>query len=328
VARSFDDPRVRYVRNEPNLGHLRNYNKGIELAAGDYVWLVSADDRLRSPLVLERYLRVMEAQPQVGFAFCPGFGLRDDQETEVVSWSTLDRPDAILNGRVFLSRLLESNCVVAPAGMVRKSCYDRLGGFPLDLPFAGDWYLWCLFALHYDVAYFAEPMVNYREHGQSMTDLLITDDLRRLSDDDFAVRWRLKAMIDAVGDAALAQHCTETIIGYYVHVLSGKKWRGTKYQMSLEHFERSLAMHVPDSAERDQVRSAVLARVGRELHWDPDLELDLRLYQLALEHGPSDVKLWLKYTLLRFGRLGALAMSAASTLRGPKRRRQPRGVQP
>src|SRR5437016_5697097 len=54
VARSFHDPRVKHIRNEPNLGHLRNYNRGLDLAEGEYIWLVSADDRLRKPYVLER----------------------------------------------------------------------------------------------------------------------------------------------------------------------------------------------------------------------------------------------------------------------------------
>src|SRR5208282_429173 len=70
VARSFSgDPRVQYIRNDPNLGHLRNYNKGLKMARGEYVWLMSADDRLRSPHILERYVKVMEENPQVGYAF-------------------------------------------------------------------------------------------------------------------------------------------------------------------------------------------------------------------------------------------------------------------
>ena len=32
VAASFGDPRVKLVRNETNLGHVRNFNKGITLA--------------------------------------------------------------------------------------------------------------------------------------------------------------------------------------------------------------------------------------------------------------------------------------------------------
>src|SRR6266853_4290713 len=42
VAQSFADPRVRHIRNDPNLGHLRNYNKGIAMAHGKYIWLISA----------------------------------------------------------------------------------------------------------------------------------------------------------------------------------------------------------------------------------------------------------------------------------------------
>src|SRR6267378_796708 len=72
VAQSFQDPRVRHVRNEPNLGHLRNYNKGIDLALGKYVWLISADDYLRRPYVLRRYIDLLDRHPHVGYAFCSG----------------------------------------------------------------------------------------------------------------------------------------------------------------------------------------------------------------------------------------------------------------
>ena len=47
IAASFRDDRVKHVRNNPNLGHLKNYNKGIQMARGKYVWLISADDYLR-----------------------------------------------------------------------------------------------------------------------------------------------------------------------------------------------------------------------------------------------------------------------------------------
>ena len=84
IAKSFVDPRVRYIRNEPNLGHLRNYNKGISLARGQFVWLISADDKLRSEHVLQRYIELMNRHPEVGFAFCPGYGLLNGRETELL----------------------------------------------------------------------------------------------------------------------------------------------------------------------------------------------------------------------------------------------------
>src|SRR5579862_9390224 len=69
VARSFGDERVKHIRNEPNLGHLRNYNKGIGLSRGEHVWLISADDRLRCNYVLQRYVDLMDAHPNVGYIF-------------------------------------------------------------------------------------------------------------------------------------------------------------------------------------------------------------------------------------------------------------------
>src|SRR5262245_31370136 len=66
VAQSFKDHRVRYVRNNVNLGHLRNYNEGIARCRGQYIWLISADDRLRKPYVLQRYVELMDSRPEVG----------------------------------------------------------------------------------------------------------------------------------------------------------------------------------------------------------------------------------------------------------------------
>jgi hypothetical protein len=269
----------------------------------------------------------MEANPRVGYAFCPGVGLEDGRETAIVKWATLDEPDSILDGRRLLRRLLESNCVLAPAGMVRRECYDRVGAFPLDLPFAGDWFLWCAMALHFDVAYFAEPMVNYRQHSQSMTDTLIANDTRRLSRDDFAVRWRMKEMIEAGGDAELARHCRSTIVDNYIHGLTSKKWKGTKFRMSLEEFDQSLATHSRDAEEREALRREVLAGVGQHLHWDTDLEVDLRLYELAIQHGRGfNRKLWMTYSILRLGRSGRLIMDIASKLRARTRGLQTKGA--
>jgi glycosyltransferase involved in cell wall biosynthesis len=322
VARSFTDPRVKYVRNDPNLGHLRNYNKGIGLTKGEFVWLISADDCLRKPYILERYVDVMRKNPRVGYAFCPGIGLAGQQETEIIKWAALDSPDTILDGRTFLRSLLEKNYILAPAGIVRKECYERVSVFPLDLPFAGDWYLWCIFALHYDVAYFAEPMVNYRVHAESMTTTLITSDIRLLSKDDFAVRSRIKRALVKAGLGELAQYCNSMIVEDYVHALATKKWRGAKYRMTLEEFDQSLQTCTDDPVEQEQIRREVLARVGEHLHWDEDLPPDLRLYRLAVEHGRVNWKLYLKYWILRLGPLGQSMMRTIAMVNRTMRERQ------
>lgn len=71
VASSFRDPRVKYIRNEHNLGLVKNFNKGIGSSRGKYVWIISADDYLRRPYTLERYVELMEKHEKVGSALVP-----------------------------------------------------------------------------------------------------------------------------------------------------------------------------------------------------------------------------------------------------------------
>src|ERR1700731_2287847 len=152
VARSFQDRRVQHIRNESNLGALPNYNKGIGLSRGKYVWLISADDYLRRPYVLQRYVDLMEANPRVSYTFCPGVEVKNGKETGPLGYSTYGDRDRVIAGRVFLETLLYHNLVIAPAAMARREYYEKIsyfvinpvwGGAPIDLIWGGDWYLWC-----------------------------------------------------------------------------------------------------------------------------------------------------------------------------------------
>lgn len=66
IARDFcrRDRRVRYFRNDVNIGADRNYNRCIELARGDYFWGIGYDD-LVDPTYLERCMAILEADPSI-----------------------------------------------------------------------------------------------------------------------------------------------------------------------------------------------------------------------------------------------------------------------
>src|SRR5437899_2875355 len=169
VAASFRDPRVKHVRNDVNIGHLRNFNKGISMASGEYVWLVSADDWIRDPSALAKYVDLMERNPEVGYIFCRAVEVQGSREVGVAEWTNCGKQKRIWNGRTFLMRLIQANCIVMSSVMVRRECYSKVGLFSLDLPYATDWYLWCVLALHNRVAYLPEPMVSVRHHETSLT---------------------------------------------------------------------------------------------------------------------------------------------------------------
>jgi glycosyltransferase involved in cell wall biosynthesis len=305
VARSFQDPRVRHIRNDTNLGHLRNYNRGIGLASGKFVWLISADDRLRRPYILERYLRVMDANPQIGYACCPALSLINADEGYLEG--ALSSRDMIVPGKSFARRLLrEGNVVVAASGMVRRECYDTLGAFPLDLPYAGDWFLWCLFALHYDVAYFAEPMVNYRQHDLSMTSQLTGERFATRFKDGLAVLWRIRQAASGLGYNDLVKLCRLRIAYQYAHNMLGRTLGESRYSMTVEEFESSLQNNASDPLEADIIRARAWEIVADGWFRRRDFGRARSCYALARAHG-SRMTIPAKQLLLGLG-MGWLAV--------------------
>lgn len=306
VAQSFADPRVKYVRNEQNLGHLRNYNKGIEISRGKYVWLISADDYLRSPRVLERYVEVLEHHPNVGYAFCPGYGVRDGLETRILGeykrWGHRDR---LIRGHTLLSRLLKANFVLTPSGMVRKECYTKLSYFDLSMPWCGDWYLWCLFALHYDVAYFAEPMVCYREHHDlSMTSQLIQAKLDACAAEEIAVTWTIFEKAKEAGFRSVAIDALGAIAHTYARVMYSKRYHGSSWFMNMDRFEASIATHALSTAEEKLLRAHFNVSVGNE-HYGNDRVGDAReCYKRASRINPLSVEARAKALWATLGRPG------------------------
>lgn len=312
VAQSFGDPRVKHIRNDPNLGHLRNYNKGITQSHGKYVWLISADDYLRKPHVLERYVEVLERHPNVGYVFCPGYGVRDGVETRLLGcYSERGDRDRIFRGHVLLKRLLQSNFVVTPSGMVRRECYDKISLFDLNMPWCGDWYLWCLFALYYDVAYLAEPMVCYREcHDLSMTGKLTTEKLDVCAAEEVTVPWTIRKRAQEAGFSDLATQCLFAIARTYGRTMASERYRKASSFMNFVQFEGSLSKYTTSEAERDYLRAHVSMSVGNEYYWQGQLALAQEFYRAALQKNPWMMAVRIKSLLLSVGKPGEYVRKA------------------
>jgi glycosyltransferase involved in cell wall biosynthesis len=210
VAATFTDPRVQYIRNPKNLRHLQNYNRGIQMSRGRYLWLISADDRLRTPTALGNLVALLDANPQMSFACAPGILLfSDGKEGKTIG-------DNGPNGRIyssdeFLHESIVNNIVVTPGVLARTECYRRVGFFPLDLPQAGDWYLWNRFAQFGTVGYDAEPGVHYRQHAGSNTAMYRSSKVDVIVHDEVTVRWRTRGELAAAGRTRLLERCDYAI---------------------------------------------------------------------------------------------------------------------
>lgn len=324
VARSFDDPRVKHIRNEKNLGFLRNENEGVRLSRGKYVWIISADDYLRRPYVLQRYVELMEKHHRIGYVFCSGVRVRNGQEIGCLDYSVYRDQDEIVNGHRFLNKLLHGNIVLAASAMARRECYEKItlyplevvwGGVRIDMVWAADWYVWCLFAVWFDVAYFAEPMVCYREHDLSISSNITQQDtLNRCVTSDIAVPWLIRQKAEHLGLRKLSRDALRAVAHEYAWQGESKQYRESRSCMSVTDFEDSLCRSTESEKERNWIRGRFYAAKGNASFAKEEIAEARKLYLQSLQGDPLRLAVYAKL-FLALGKHGIYLRRAVRQLR-------------
>ena len=169
VVRSFNDPRIRYVRNDRNLGSRGNWNRCIELAAGEYV-AICHDDDLYAPAFVGACRTFLEDNPSVGFVHC-GFDLIDAAGSQTSHYLAYPTTRVLPSAVVFRSFLSEIHNVGFSSVMARRSAYLEVGPFVADF-LCADFDMWLRLAFRYDVGYISRCLVSYRAHAESTTHAL------------------------------------------------------------------------------------------------------------------------------------------------------------
>ena len=124
VAASFGAP-VQYYRKE-NGGKSTALNFALQHCTGDFVWIFDDDD-VAHPTALERFLAALEREPTADFAYGEYARFQDsaqieNQDYELVTFGHVNEDN-------FFAAHLEYCHVHQPGLLVRRSCYDEVGGF-------------------------------------------------------------------------------------------------------------------------------------------------------------------------------------------------------
>ena len=169
--------RCRLVCNDHNSeSPFKQWNKGLRLATGQYVWIAEADD-YASERLLEILVGRLEQNPRCGVAQCNS--LRVDSEGKVLglvlpTMYDVDRNrwlyDFISHGREECIRfqLREATIQNASAVVFRRELCDAVGGVDESFSLAADWKLWASLLCISDLAFVAEPLNYFRTHGKSV----------------------------------------------------------------------------------------------------------------------------------------------------------------
>jgi glycosyltransferase involved in cell wall biosynthesis len=171
------DPRVRLDFNKVNSGStFKQWNKGVRLARGKYVWIAESDDYAGEQL-LERLVAVLEHDPEVAFAYCLSWGIDRENKRHGFADRYLRhlspdrwRSDFVVDGREECRNYFVRANVVPNASAVvfRRAIYEEVGGADESLRVCGDWKLWAAMALTGRIAYLGEPLNYFRFHDASV----------------------------------------------------------------------------------------------------------------------------------------------------------------
>jgi glycosyltransferase involved in cell wall biosynthesis len=167
---AVSDERVDVVVHSVNKGHIATYNEGLlEWAEGGYSVLLDADDRLTWG-ALRRATDLLDARPEVGFAY--GHPLHFRHGTQPPPARTSSRGWSVWPGQWWLKRRFKeaNGCITTPEVVVRTSLQHQVGGYDPRLPHTGDIEMWMRLAAHADVGYVrGADQAYYRVHDQNMS---------------------------------------------------------------------------------------------------------------------------------------------------------------
>ena len=160
IINSYNDSRIRYVKNECNLKLIATLNKGTQLAKGKYIVRMDADD-ISDPTRIERQVILMEKNEDVGLcgSWFTAFG---DVQASVCKYK--EQHDEILFKMFYQCHFCH------PSLIIRKKVFEDLV-IPFDKQFihAEDYELYFRISTKWKFHNLQESLFKYRIHSLSVS---------------------------------------------------------------------------------------------------------------------------------------------------------------
>ncbi len=152
--RGIGDERIRYYRNEHNMGPSASRNRGAKLAKGTLLAFQDSDDEWREDK-LQRLTEVL-AQAEENVAMVYHEMQEADGEQAVIPSGEI--PFACKSGDLFAYMLLYP-LIGIPAALIKKSCFDECGGFCERLKSLEDYEFFLRVSEKYRILFVEEPLI-------------------------------------------------------------------------------------------------------------------------------------------------------------------------
>lgn len=171
IIQSFDDERIRFIKNRKNIGQTASLNYGLEISKGKYIARMDQDD-----LSLKKRLAIQ----------CDYMD-KNQNVTVVGSWANSVNEIGKYNYTIihptkpyYLRESITCGCPISHSSVFfDKRKILKIGGYPVELKYAMDWGLWikCI-KNNYKIVNLPISLVSIRTHSNNATSLKKLDKIK------------------------------------------------------------------------------------------------------------------------------------------------------
>jgi len=152
------------VYNTENSGStFKQWQKGIDLAKGEYIWIAESDDWCE-PSLLETLVSKLELNKNIVLGYVQSYFIIDDKIMRVSKQDYLER---IIDGSLFIKQhLLYRNAIFnASMAIFSKSAFYKIDNAYTDFKFCGDLLFWGMIASQGQVFISGKILNYFRKHS-------------------------------------------------------------------------------------------------------------------------------------------------------------------
>ncbi len=198
IIGSYDDPRIRLIDNEKNMGVTASLNKGLKLAQGTYIARMDADD-ISLPQRLEKQLACIAEHKNTGLVTSWYDIINDRGETV-----STHRPDFEYEDIYYT--LTFYNCLGHSTAFYDSKLVLKLGGYP-SYKRAQDYALWFKLSRAARVEIIKEVLVKWRKQETNISQRF------RAEQDNFAYKTSSKNITELLSRPA-GEECLRALWNY------------------------------------------------------------------------------------------------------------------
>lgn len=163
IVKQVGKGRVSFYRQPQNVGIYANWNTCIARSLGHWVHILHDDDLVMLGFY-QTLQKSLEQESNAGAAFCRYTYINEKGDRQCLSRLERETPGILPN---WIERIAVSQAIQCPSIVVKRTTYEKLGGFYLQLRWSNDWEMWKRIAINYPVWYEPQILASYRLHSAS-----------------------------------------------------------------------------------------------------------------------------------------------------------------